>query len=304
MSKFINKYFLRAFSVLIFIGLYLSSPVLAQSDSTRLLTTLEQLCTEMAAGRKPGTEGHRWAQGFILNQFKNIGLQPIGENYLQSSNAPNGLKLYNIHGMIRGKTDRYMLITAHYDHLGERDGDIYYGCDDNASGVAAMLEIARYYADHTPQHSLIFIAFDLEEQGLLGAEHWVSHPPVPLKKIDLILNMDMVSKNNENEIFASGTSHYPNLKTPVQEAAKGHEGLSVKFGHDKANTRVQDWTYSSDHGPFFSKGVRYLYFGVEDHPHYHQPTDTFERTSFSFYWQVTNFLIATVDQLDKYLTNE
>ncbi len=304
MSKFINKYFLRVFSVLIFIGLYPCSLTLAQSDSTRLLSTLEQLCTEVAGGRKPGTEGHRWARDFILDEFKSIGLQPVGESFLQSSHARNGLRLHNIHGMIRGKTDRYMLVTAHYDHLGETDGGLYYGCDDNASGVATMLEIAHYYADNTPEHSLIFIAFDMEELGLLGAEHWVNHPPVLLKKIDLILNMDMVSKNDKNEIFASGTFHHPKLKPPVQAAAKGFERLSVKFGHDKAKTRDQDWTYSSDHGPFYSKGVPYLYFGVEDHPHYHQPTDTFERTNFSFYWQVTNFLIATVEQLDKYLANE
>ncbi|MEQ9300720.1 MAG: M20/M25/M40 family metallo-hydrolase [Cyclobacteriaceae bacterium] len=258
----------------------------------------------MAEGRKPGTEGHQWAQDFILEQFRNIGLQPFGDSFLQSSHAPNGLKLHNIHGMIRGKTDRCILVTAHYDHLGLTDDGLYYGCDDNASGVATMLEVARYYANNTPEHSLIFIAFDMEEQGLLGAKHWVDHSPVPLKKISLILNMDMVSKNDKNEIFASGTSHHPKLKRPVQEAAKAFGSLSVKFGHDRPNTSGEDWTYSSDHGPFYSKGVPHLYFGVEDHPHYHQPTDTFERTSFSFYWQVTNFLIATVDQLDKYLINE
>jgi Zn-dependent M28 family amino/carboxypeptidase len=303
-SKFINNYFLRAFSLLIFIEVYISTTVLAQSDSTRLLSTLEQLCTDRAYGRKPGTEGHRWAKAFIVDEFKAIGLQSFNDDYLQSSHAPNGLKLHNIHGMIRGKTDRYLLVTAHYDHLGETDGGLYYGCDDNASGVASMLEIARHFTVKTPDHSIIFIAFDMEESGLLGAEHWVNHSPVPVKNIDLILNMDMISKNDKNEIYASGTSHYPKFRGPVEEAALDFNGLSVKFGHDKTETNDEDWTYSSDHGPFYSKGVPHLYFGVEDHPHYHQPTDTFERTNFSFYWQVTNFLIATIDQLDKYLADE
>lgn len=273
--------------------------MVAQSDSTRLLSTLEQLCTEMGNGRKPGTEGHRWAKELIVEEFKTIGLEPLGNGFLQIDSSLAGTPINNIHGLIRGSSDKYLLISAHYDHLGQTSEGVYFGCDDNASGVAAMLEMAHYFAEHPPKHSIIFIAFDLEETGLLGAKHWVENPPVALKDIDLILNMDMISKNDKNEIFASGTYHNPDLRKPVELAARAFSNISVKFGHDRPKTRDEDWTFSSDHGPFHAKGVPHLYFGVEDHPHYHQTTDSFERTNFSFYWQVTNFLIAVVEQLDK-----
>jgi Zn-dependent M28 family amino/carboxypeptidase len=268
------------------------------------MSTLQQLCTEMANGRKPGTEGHQWAKEFIIGEFQSIDLNPLEGGYLQTDTTRSDAGLNNIHGMISGSTERYILITAHYDHLGQMENKTYYGCDDNASGVAAMLEIARFFADKTMKHSLIFIAFDMEETGLLGAEYWVNNAPVALENIDLILNMDMISKNDKNEIYASGTAHHPELRMPVKVAAQAFKDISVKFGHDRVNSRDEDWTFSSDHGPFHTKGVPHLYFGVEDHPHYHQPSDTFERTSFSFYWQVTNFLIATVEQLDKNIDNE
>jgi len=303
-SKFINNNFLRVSGLVILMGCYRSSIAFAQSDSTRLMNILEQLCGETANGRKPGTAGHQWANELIVNQFQEIGLEKIGEGYLQSAFSEDGKRILNIHGLIRGSSERYMLITAHYDHLGERDSEIYYGCDDDASGVASMLEIARYFKTNPTQHSLIFIAFDREEEGLLGSKYWAENPVIPLEKIDLIFNMDMVSKNDKNEIYASGAYHHSYLKSPIEEVGEGFKSLSVRFGHDRPMSGPDDWTYASDHGPFLRKGVPHIYFGVEDHPYYHKPTDTFERTSFSFYQNVTNFLISTVERLDKELPND
>lgn len=289
---------------MIFVGCWVVTQAQAQSDSTRLLNTLAQLCGETANGRKPGTAGHQWAQELIIKQFQEIGLEKISGSYLQSAVSTEGKTIQNIHGMISGSSERYLLITAHYDHLGERDSEVYYGCDDDASGVASMLEIARYFKEDPSQHSIIFIAFDREEEGLLGSKYWADNPPIPLKEIDLIFNMDMVSKNDKNEIYASGAYHHPYLKRPIEEVGAHFKNLVVRFGHDRPMSGPDDWTYASDHGPFFRKGVPHIYFGVEDHPYYHKPTDTFERTSFSFYSKVTNFLISTVERLDNDLPNE
>ena len=104
-----------------------------------------------------------------------------------------------------------------------------------------MLEIAQFYSDYQPEHSLIFIAFDKEETGLLGSSYWVQHPPVPLDDIDLILNMDMLSKNDNFELFASGTAHHPQMRPTVEAAAERFRRLTVRFGHDRPNAKLDDW---------------------------------------------------------------
>jgi Zn-dependent M28 family amino/carboxypeptidase len=195
--------------------------------------------------------------------------------------------------------DRFIVITAHYDHLGIQNGEIYNGADDNASGTGGLMAAARWFSEYPPDNSLIFIAFDAEEHGLGGAHHFVEHPVVPLDQIVLNVNMDMISNNFDNELYAVGTYHYPFLK-PMIEEFTADAPVNVLFGYD-SDEWDQDWTMSSDHGPFHQKGIPFIYFGVEDHPHYHQPTDTFENINPKFYVDAVETIISVLVNLDQRL---
>jgi Zn-dependent M28 family amino/carboxypeptidase len=276
-------------------------------DREELLRDVQILASDALEGRKTGTVGNRMARIYIEDRFEELGLQKFGESYrhfFDHTNQRTGEEFrdaVNIIGYIEGKTnsDRFIVITAHYDHLGIQNGEIYNGADDNASGTGGLMAAARWFSDHPPDNSLIFIAFDAEEQGLGGARHFVEHPVVSLDQIVLNVNMDMISNNFENELYAVGTYHYPFLKPMIEEFTAGAP-VNVLFGYD-SDEWDQDWTMASDHGPFHQKGIPFIYFGVEDHPHYHQPTDTFENINPEFYGDAVETIITVLVNLDQWL---
>jgi Zn-dependent M28 family amino/carboxypeptidase len=205
--------------------------------------------------------------------------------------------------MMRGRTnpERYIVVTAHFDHVGVRQDQIYNGADDNASGTAALMEIARWFAANPPMHSIIFAALDYEEGGLIGARGFVASPPVPASSIVLNVNMDMVGRNTKNELFAAGTSHYPFLR-PYLDSVAARAPITLRFGHDDPNGPPRDdWTSQSDHGAFHRAGIPFVYFGVEDHPDYHQPTDDVERLMPQFFAGAATTVLDAVRTLDRNL---
>jgi Zn-dependent M28 family amino/carboxypeptidase len=191
----------------------------------------------------------------------------------------------NILGTVRGTTDpdRWIVVTAHYDHLGVRDDAVFNGADDNASGVAGLLALAEVFARARPRHSLLFIAFDAEELGLRGARAFIADPPIPLGSVALNVNLDMVGRNAAGELYVAGPAHNPALEPLIDQVAASAPVTLIK-GHDRPGGRPSDdWTTASDHGPFHLAGIAFLYFGVEDHPDYHRATDDFERIDGSFH---------------------
>lgn len=274
-----------------------------------LIADVEALTTPAMAGRGTGSPGGKLARAHVAKRFADIGLAPIGKDFVHpfSFTLRNG-KRYddaaNVIGTLRGTTDpdRWLIVSAHYDHLGEVDGKVYPGADDNASGVAAMLAIAAHFKANPPKHSVLFVSFDAEEIAIRGARAFVDKPPVPLEKITAILNLDMVSASASNEIYMAGTHHRPWLKPYVEEAA-GRSKVKILYGHDQPPTmsKLQDWTISSDHGPFHLKGIPFVYFGVEDHPNYHQPTDTFANFNREFFLRVVPLFVDVATVMDREL---
>lgn len=278
-------------------------------DREELLADLEYLASDALKGRFPETEGSLLAQEHIIQRFKTLGVQYFEEDYrhfFRHTNQRNERvfeRAVNIIGYIEGQEnpDQFIALSAHYDHLGEHDGMIYNGADDNASGVGGLLAAARHFAEHPPKNSLLFLAFDVEEQGLGGARYFVENPVVALEQIVMNINMDMISHNFENELYAVGTYHYPFLKPHVERATQ-NAPVQVLFGYD-SDAWDQDWTFSSDHGPFHQKGVPFIYFGVEDHPHYHQPSDTFENTNPDFYVDAVYTILNVIQHIDRNLAD-
>lgn len=270
-----------------------------------LLDNLKYLSADALEGRKPGSKGSTEARNFIKDQFKKWKLQPFGNNYeipfefTTKSGKVNGI---NVAGWIKGisKSGKYIVISAHYDHVGVRDGKIYNGADDNASGSCALVALAEYFKNNPPQHDIVLVAFDAEEMGLQGAKAFVKMPPVPVENIILNLNMDMVARADAKELVACGTFYYPQLK-PFIENVSANEKVKITFGHDDPEKYKDsdNWTFSSDHGPFHSAKIPFIYFGVADHKDYHQPTDDFENIDPEIYKSCVRLVVLTSKEIDK-----
>jgi len=278
-------------------------------DSDRLMAVVTTLADPKFEGRAAGSPGGLAARAWLLERFKSIGLQPVSGSYvfpfsftrMTMTGRVNG-EGANVVGQCLGSDTKapIFIVSSHYDHLGVRDGVVYPGADDDASGVAVMLAVAEH-CQRTPfRRTLIFAAFDAEEAGLQGSKSFMIKPPVPKERIALNINLDMVSRNEKREIFVAGTHPWPQLKAPLEVVAK-RSPITVLFGHDKPVAiagGVDDWTNQSDHGPFNSAKIPFVYFGVEDHPDYHKPTDTADKINRGFFVDVAETVLDAVLQLD------
>ena len=280
-------------------------------DADRMLADLRFLSSDELAGRMTGTPGNERAREHIRAAFLRHGLEPLGDSFTHDfsfTGRRDGAEYHgvNVVGRIRGTRfpDRHIVVTAHYDHVGigqpdERGDSIYNGADDNASGTAALLTLAGYFRANPPAHSIVFAALDAEEMGLQGARAFVADPPIPLESVLLNVNMDMISRNERDELYAAGTHHYPFLRTYVERVA-ARAPLSLRMGHDRPDLpRGDDWTSASDHGAFHAQGVPFLYFGVEDHPDYHRPSDEYENIDPDFYTRAARTVLGVILEVDR-----
>lgn len=270
-------------------------------NKVQLLKDVEVLSADSLEGRQSGSKGNKMAQEYILKRFRDIGLKPFGQDYRQHFRIGTKRLVVeqatNLIGYIPGKSDKAIVITAHYDHVGQRDGQIYNGADDNASGVGVLLAAAEYFKQNKPKHTLIFAALDGEELGLQGANAFLENPPVPLQNILLNVNMDMLSINDKGELYASGAYHNPQLKTYLEQV-KPLPHAKLVLGHDLPDQGHNDWTSQSDHYQFYKRGIPFVYFGVEDHPHYHRPTDDYVQVNKAFYPDAAALVLDFIQRID------
>src|SRR5262245_22332746 len=275
-------------------------------DGGRLLQALETLAADDMEGRLPGTPGSAKARAFLVQRFKEAGIQPIGGTFERpftflAGRGTSERTGVNIVGIVPGQREpaRYIVVTAHYDHLGVRNGDVFNGADDNASGVAALLAVAARMSAEKPQHSIVFAALDAEESGLNGAKAFLNDPPVPREAIALNVNLDMVARDADNVLFAVGTFQYPFLTAYLKDVAQ--PPVKLRFGHDGTNPKEDDWTRDSDHYPFHQAGIPFVYFGVEDEAQHHKPTDDAATVTKEFFVGAANTILASLRKLDENL---
>ncbi len=278
-----------------------TQPQQTSLDTNQLIEDLRFIASDETEGRRAGTEGNRIAREYIVTRFQEVGAEPFQDSYTHTfsftpRNAQEQMTGVNVIAQVQGKTDSMIVITAHYDHLGKRDSLIFNGADDDASGTAALLAFADYFADNQPNHTLVFVAFDAEEMGLQGARAFVEDS-VLLSKVKLNINLDMISQNDSSEIYAAGTYHYPETKPILESIDTGD--VELLFGHDSPDDGNNDWTFASDHGPFHAEGVPFIYFGVEDHEHYHRHTDDFETIPQEFYKASVQMILNAVKAFDE-----
>lgn len=275
-------------------------------DSASLWNTLGALSADSMEGRRMGTRGNAAARALLVRRLAGAGLVPLVPGYVQAfevkgrdTTVHEGV---NVLAMVRGAdTSRVLVVSAHYDHLGVRDGQVFNGADDNASGTAAVLALAEFYARHAPRHSMIFAFFDGEESGLRGARAFVAAPPLPMARVAADVNLDMVARLDKNELYAAGAAPYPFFR-PLLEATAAVSPVKLLLGHDTDEQGPREnWIQQSDQGAFHASGVPFVYFGVEDHPDYHRATDDFAKVDAARYVGAVRTIAEFVRRLDQAL---
>lgn len=281
-------------------------------DSLQLMNDLRELSSDQFQGRETGKYGGRLAQYYIGVRFKEIGLKTYTPDYKmaftvltekignkqQDSLLQNYKKLTGINmvGYVKGQIKQSIVVSAHYDHLGIQNGQIYNGADDNASGTCALIALAAWFKEHPPKHTIIFAAFDAEEIMMRGSIAFITKPPVPLKEIRMNLNLDMIGTSSKNNLYVAGTYHYPKFK-PLLKTIK-QPGVKLVFGYDTPGTE-DNRVARSDHFVFHLSEIPFLFFSVPEHHNYHQLTDDYENISHSFYYNSVNLILKTLLNIDK-----
>lgn len=282
-------------------------------DSQALLNDLKTLSSDAMNGRAVDTPDGARARAYLAGRLKAVGLQPIGASFEQpftfKAGGRNGAATTDRHGVnlvgvVNGTAQpaRYLVVTAHYDHLAARNGVVMNGADDNASGAASLVAITEYFAKHRPAHSLIVVACDGEEAGLRGAIAFAAAPPVPAASIIANINLDMIGRDPDDKLFAIGTVLNPSLK-PLVEATAKIAPVKLLIGHDDpANKQLDDWTKDSDHYAFWQAWkLPFIYLGVEDESQHHKPADDYETITHDFYVRAVETGILLIQEFDRHI---
>lgn len=282
-------------------------PCIAQEiDINNLKKHVYYLSSDHMKGRATGSKELKKAANYIEKQFKKYRLSPKGtKGYRQAFEAkvrrvvvPDSIRTAeNIVGFLDNGAPYTIVIGAHYDHLGLGDfggskdtdniGKIHNGADDNASGVAGLLELARYYSSNQTceDFNILFIAFSAEELGLLGSKYWTENPTLPLSQIHWMLNMDMIGRYNPDNglaVIGYGTSpQFPAIFEGIQS--------NIKFNLSK------DGNGGSDQTSFYKKNIPVLFFHTGGHEDYHKTGDDAEKID---YQALKSILQLEVDVLN------
>ena len=308
-------------TLLVLLGLVAGSSAEAQScpsaaaltgDITGALATVRYLADDALEGRLAGSPGERCAGDYIAARFKELGLRhaSLSGTYFQdvplasalNPHAPKG-QGRNVIGFLEGsdpllRTDM-IIIGAHYDHLGRGDfgstapdqkNVIHNGADDNASGVAALLEVATRLSKVRLARSIVFMAFTGEESGLLGSQHFAANPSFPLTQVRAMINMDMVGRLGAGPLIVYGIGTAPEW-TGIIDAATSAEGVQYKA--------IPDGTGPSDHTSFYMKDIPVLHFFTNVHGDYHKPSDDWDKIDAAGLDKVSAIVTRVAQQLSR-----
>ena len=281
-----------------------------EPELPRLKAHVEALASPGFGGRRDA--GAAKARAYLIDEFRRLGLGPLfpgGFAQDVTGKGPADVLGVNVGAKWPGSdpavAEKWVVLGVHYDHLGTRGDVVYPGADDNASGVAMMLEVARALAEspRKPRRSIAFVGFDLEERGpagelgLRGSQFFARHPPIPLEKVALFLTADMIGRSLGGVrgpfVFVLGSEHEPEVRPWIARAA---EGKPIQVGLLGSDILVID---RSDYGPFRSRKVPYLFFTTGENPTYHTPRDVAETLDYEKLEAISRMIREVVsDALD------
>ncbi len=270
------------------------------------------LASDVLEGRNTGTKGELLAAGYIMGKFYELGLLPKGENgYLQEFSVKpkysphsrvkvdttKAITGRNIIGYIDNNATKTIVIGAHYDHLGFGDegslytgnDSIHNGADDNASGVASIIQLARILKEKNKGNNYLFIAFSGEEKGLWGSGWFVKHPTIELSTINYMINLDMVGRlapDMKLLVYGTGTSPVWNEELDKNIAGKFHL------------IKKESGVGPSDHMSFYLQDIPVLHFFTGQHDDYHKPTDDADKVNVEGMASIINLIDVVISDLD------
>jgi Zn-dependent M28 family amino/carboxypeptidase len=268
-----------------------------------LKTHLTIVASDEMQGRDTGSKGQKKAGEYLISQYKKNQIpfpkgakdyyQRIPAAFLNARSDKNLPDSENIWAYIEGseKPNEIIVISAHYDHVGITDGEIYNGADDDGSGTVALLEIAQAFAQakkegHGPQRSILFLHMTGEEHGLHGSRYYSENPLFPLVNTITDINIDMIGRRDKahaksnNYVYIIGSDYLStDLYTICEDANKKYVHLNLDYTYNDRNDPNQFY-YRSDHYNFAKNGIPsvFLFNGV--HADYHKPTDKVEKIEF------------------------
>jgi hypothetical protein len=297
-------------------------PLLVAPDTAALRRDVTHLASDSLEGRGTGTAGYDSAAAYVVARWRTLALVPVtirdaaactaGSTSLACDTAfeqqfiarsmaaahagenPE-LPTRNVVAMLRGSDpvlrDEYVVLGAHLDHLGRGSGSamdpqagsaIRNGADDNASGSAVVMELARILASDPPRRSVLFVHFSGEELGLLGSQYFVEHAPVPIENIVAMLNFDMVGRLRDDKLIVYGVSTAEEMRAIV-DGANAAPRLDVRA--------IDDGFGPSDHSSFYAKGIPVLHLFTDLHDDYHRASDDVERIDAGGMARVTTYAL-------------
>jgi hypothetical protein len=295
--------------LMLILGCCAAAVAVAQIDAKKINEHISFLASDALEGRGTGTVGEQKANAYIEKVFSKLKLQPKGSNgYDQAFEFKRGTHgtgeagtAENIIGYIDNGAPQTIIIGAHYDHLGlghdnnsldaNPKGKIHNGADDNASGVAGVLELARYFQTNKRKENsnFLFICFSGEELGLYGSKYFTEHPTIDLATANYMLNMDMIGRLETGKglaVSGSGTS-------PVWEPLlKQLSTAELPIKTDSSGTGP------SDHTSFYLKNIPVLHFFTGSHSDYHKPSDDVEKINLEGEVAVLNVMVKLIEALD------
>jgi len=306
------KIFYKSLTLSLLISFSVSSQ---QTNQESFKKDVEYLASEKLEGRFPGTNGEQLAANYIAEKFEKFGLIKLTDSYFQNFNftlpsspheevkfnqdTDTKINAKNIIAFIDNKKKNTVIIGAHYDHIGyggqyslDRGiNEIHNGADDNASGTAMLLSLAKQLNNKNDlENNYLFIAFSAEELGLIGSRYFVNSDIFNKESINFMINLDMVGRLNaekELSIFGVGTS---SIFKQVVNSMNNNFKLKI----------IEDGTGPSDHTSFYNKDIPVLFFHTGSHENYHRPSDDVNLINYKGMSEISNYIIDIIDELETY----
>ena len=272
-----------------------ASPAGSHANARALRADIAYLASDRLEGRGTGTPGNDSAAAYIARRFAALGLTALAPEFEQEfvahplvahNAAPSSLRTQNVVALLRGRdptlAEQYVVVGAHFDHLGrstegaldpDRKNAVRRGADDNASGTAAVLELARLFAATPTRRSLVFVAFSGEEMGLLGSEYFVANSPIPLDSTVVMVNFDMVGRLREDKLIVYGVATATELTALLDSANSAAAIAPLPWSSPLRIAALGDGYGPSDHSSFYARNIPVLHFFTDLHDDYHRASD-------------------------------
>lgn len=285
---------------------YLPPLTLQAQDSLFARRVICDLAAPEMYGRGMQHRGDSIAADYLRRELKSFGVRPLGEDYYQYFRFPQtrttppivraGYRSQNVCGYLPGKSDTMVVFTAHYEHLGMSGDTIFYGAHDNASGTAAVLDLARQLSTQSLSHSVtqslrytyVFLFFGGEESGIIGSRHFAEHPLIDFSKVKLLVNIDLFCGGDEGMMVVNANA--PETKTFVDRMEQLNDSLhyAAKIGR-RDNAANSDHWFLSQHCP-----AVFIYTLGGPYGGYHSPDDTCEGCGLGNYANYITLLRAAL----------